>query len=380
MPDKKIIFLHLEPKTRSVLRELLRDAGVFLSAETGEEGLALMQNHSPSLLVIDDGMKDMTTHAFLEKLSPVLHERCPIIALSPECSREDLARYYRAGISVCLKKPVSGIELGELARNLMIQSQRSHEIKLQLAQCRQILDVYSCSTHTMKNYINSAYSFIENLRYCKSDEDVMKELLDDKNLDQVLTVLKDLTELSHIVMKESSCEMQRNDKVDICKLISDRLVFFKFGKKNSQIKVKAVMPKSLDVYVKGDKFLISSTLENIISNARDEVIIQRGAWSEKYMVVDAEKFKMNTDDPDIIIEVQKEKKTVLVRISNKGRIIHDADKQRIFERGITFKPGGIGIGLYDCKKAVHDMGGTIHVEDFDKKGASFLISLPAPVN
>jgi signal transduction histidine kinase len=380
MPDKMILLLHLDSSEKNTLQQLLQDTGAFISAETGEDGLALFQNHTPSLIIVDHVLKDMSSLTFLGKLSSTLHEYCPIIVLSPECSRDDMARYYQSGISVLLTKPVNGIELSELARNLMLQYERSQEMKLQLAQCQQLLKVYSSSSHTMKNYINSVYSFIENIKYSKTDIDVMKDLLDNKILEQVLNVLKDLTELSHVVMRESSCEPQGNTKVDICKLIADKLVFFKFGKKNSKIKVQVLLPETPDVFVKANKFNISSALENIISNARDEVLIQRGAWSEKYLVVDSDKYVVSTDEPDIIINVQKEKDMVSVRISNVGRIIQDADKVRIFERGITFKPGGHGIGLYDSKKAIHDMGGTIHVEDFDNKGACFCISLPAIVN
>ena len=379
LPDNIILLLHSDSHERDAFNELLRDSCTLITVDTGEEGLSLAHQHSPSLVILDQELKGMNIHSFLEQLSTFPREDYPVIVLAAECSREEMRRYYQSGVSVLLRKPVNAPELSELARSLMIRFNHAQEESLQLKHCQELIKTYASSVHTMKNYINTVGSFIENIKWSKTDAETMKELLEDKNLAQVVNILKDLADLSRVILQDSSPDQWQSDRIDICKIIANKLIFFKFGKKNSKIKVEALLPEAGDVFVKGNRFLFSSTLENILSNARDEVLIQRGAWSEKYLEVDSGKVMAGTDDPDIIISVQKERDAVMIRISNVGRTISDDDKQRIFERGITFKAGGTGIGLYDSRNIVRDMGGTIHVEDFDAKGACFCINLPAMV-
>jgi len=70
--------------------------------------------------------------------------------------------------------------------------------------------------------------------------------------------------------------------------------------------------------------------------------------------------------------------SVILTISDNGQGIPAGDLSKIFEPFFTTKdPGkGTGLGLSVCKGIIHEHGGTIHAENNDMGGASFIVELP----
>ena len=52
------------------------------------------------------------------------------------------------------------------------------------------------------------------------------------------------------------------------------------------------------------------------------------------------------------------------------------DEKEIFQDGFTTKNTGSGIGLYLCKKAFEEHGGSLRLVKSDKKKTEFEIGLP----
>jgi signal transduction histidine kinase len=73
----------------------------------------------------------------------------------------------------------------------------------------------------------------------------------------------------------------------------------------------------------------------------------------------------------------------VLKIIDEGEGITEEEKKRIFEKfyrvgsETTRKAKGTGLGLYLCKRIVHDHKGTITVQDNVPKGSIFSISLEA---
>jgi signal transduction histidine kinase len=65
-------------------------------------------------------------------------------------------------------------------------------------------------------------------------------------------------------------------------------------------------------------------------------------------------------------------------ISDTGKGIPPELRSKIFESGFTTKSeeGGSGLGLFICRRIVHQHGGRIDVESFPGNGATFFIVLP----
>lgn len=65
---------------------------------------------------------------------------------------------------------------------------------------------------------------------------------------------------------------------------------------------------------------------------------------------------------------------VSVTVADDGRGVPDADRDSIFERGVSSNGGGQG--LYVASTIVDRLGGTMTVEDSDLGGAAFVVELP----
>ena len=93
--------------------------------------------------------------------------------------------------------------------------------------------------------------------------------------------------------------------------------------------------------------------------------------------------KYSDKETDVKVELKKINGKVVLKIIDKGEGIADEEKKRIFQKfyrvgsETTRKTKGTGLGLYLCKRIVHDHKGTITVHDNVPKGSIFIVSLEA---
>jgi len=72
----------------------------------------------------------------------------------------------------------------------------------------------------------------------------------------------------------------------------------------------------------------------------------------------------------------KEPDWVIIKVSDTGIGIPEEDLTHIFTLFFTSKPGGMGLGLAYCKRAVEAHGGTIKVESEVDRGTTFTVRIP----
>jgi PAS domain S-box-containing protein len=85
------------------------------------------------------------------------------------------------------------------------------------------------------------------------------------------------------------------------------------------------------------------------------------------------------DRNQIAVDIRREGDRVVVMVSDTGVGIDPIDAGRIFEPFVSTKPigAGTGLGLWICRRIVHDLGGTIGVAPGATRGAVFRVELPA---
>ncbi len=66
----------------------------------------------------------------------------------------------------------------------------------------------------------------------------------------------------------------------------------------------------------------------------------------------------------------------VIRISDTGEGIPEEASKSLFNPFSTTKPGGLGLGLAYCKRAVEPHGGRIEVESKVGEGTTFTITIP----
>lgn len=121
--------------------------------------------------------------------------------------------------------------------------------------------------------------------------------------------------------------------------------------------------------VHGAKNALEHVIINLINNAKDSILdVLNSNNSEK-------------NRGFIRLDVQKQEKKILIRVSDNGKGIEPKIQARIFEPYFTTKEEGkgSGIGLYLSRSIMQKtFSGFISLQNSTNKGSTFLITLPLP--
>ncbi len=77
----------------------------------------------------------------------------------------------------------------------------------------------------------------------------------------------------------------------------------------------------------------------------------------------------------VIISLEKEEQSYLIKISDEGEGIPDEIREKIFEPYFTTKKQGSGIGLAETKKIIEAHEGDICIHNHEQAGTTFMIRL-----
>ena len=125
----------------------------------------------------------------------------------------------------------------------------------------------------------------------------------------------------------------------------------------SFVKVETKEP----VFAPCDKLLFRRVIANLVENALQAA---RAAGRE----------------PQVVIRVQRrpERERAAILVDDNGPGVPEAERQRVFDPYVTFRPGGTGLGLAIVRKIVIDHGGDVSAGEAPAPlhGARFVVELP----
>jgi len=115
-----------------------------------------------------------------------------------------------------------------------------------------------------------------------------------------------------------------------------------------------------NIFVAGEVILLQMLVNNLIDNA----------------------YKYSPENGIVKVLLQKENEKAILKIADEGEGISNSEKKKIFQK--FYRVGnetirntkGTGLGLYLCKRIVHDHKGTISVQDNLPKGSIFKVCFP----
>lgn len=111
------------------------------------------------------------------------------------------------------------------------------------------------------------------------------------------------------------------------------------------------------LYIRGDAVLLRKAFERLIINA--------------FQAIDS-KGKVQ-----IRCRADRSGRNALVYVSDTGRgIPPKLLPDELFKLGVSSRPGGLGIGLWFCKRTIDEHGGTIQARSRAGKGSTFTVRLP----
>ncbi len=88
-------------------------------------------------------------------------------------------------------------------------------------------------------------------------------------------------------------------------------------------------------------------------------------------------FKARPKGGELLLRASRGDEGLVIEVSDTGEGIRDEAMKYLFKPFHTTKPGGLGLGLAYCKRAVEAHGGSITVEMEVGAGSTFKVILPA---
>ncbi|MEQ1493552.1 MAG: response regulator [Terricaulis sp.] len=118
--SKKILTVDDSRMMREMLLMVLRGAGFdVVQAEDGEEGLAVLGDAQPDVIITDINMPKLDGYGFIEGVrGDDRYRAVPILVLSTESSAEKKARARDAGATGWIVKPFQADTLIEVVRRV----------------------------------------------------------------------------------------------------------------------------------------------------------------------------------------------------------------------------------------------------------------------
>ncbi|MCO5264921.1 MAG: hybrid sensor histidine kinase/response regulator [Lentimicrobium sp.] len=369
----KILVVDDEPGIRMGTRRILQNFKVdypfmdehiefqVLEAATGEEGIQIIDNEMPDIILLDNKLPGIQGVEVLEYVKKKLYD-IVVVMITSYASLELAVKATRDGAYDFIPKPFTPQELRSSIENITKQlflKRMTQKMNKEGKQIRfQFLSVLS---HELKAPINAIEGYIKimNERQFGDNLDAYQEMLD-RSMERVKRqnaqpLIMDLLDLTKI---ESGAPTQNLQPVDIVKV--------------AQISIDTMRPyaiqKDVDIYLNTKNKVMMDADPNEI-----EIIFNN-------LISNAVKYNKNGGRVDVFIEMKQE--AVQLLVTDTGIGMTDEEKSKLFQEFVRIKNSktkhitGSGLGLSIMKKIVDMYHGDIDVQSIPDKGTTFIITLP----
>ena len=116
------------PLREALAANLERDSYPLLFAENGEEGLALLRESSPTLVILDLRMPVMDGFEFLRRVAPKPSHPFSVIVLTGYADDDAVQQCYQEGVTFFLQKPFNVYQLRGLVRSAITLRQLTNQL------------------------------------------------------------------------------------------------------------------------------------------------------------------------------------------------------------------------------------------------------------
>jgi two-component system, OmpR family, phosphate regulon sensor histidine kinase PhoR len=219
-------------------------------------------------------------------------------------------------------------------------------------------DFVSNVSHELRTPLTAIKGFIETLLETAKDENKRYLQIIERQTDRLINIVKDLLKLSELEDIGGGKTDLDYSKVDLEIVVDSVFNIYEKEIKNKGLKSTVKIDKNVPK-IKADPFKLEQLFINLIEN------------SIKY-----------TEKGEIKVTVKKEKKSVVIEVTDTGIGIPKKHLPRIFERFYVVdksrskESGGTGLGLSIVKHIIQLHKGKIDIESKIGKGTRFTIVLP----
>ena len=130
MDTPRVLIIDDEPATHDMMKEVFRpEEYELLFAANGQEGLSVLREAAPTVIILDLNMPVMDGLQFLSEIQLKPSDPYSVIALTGHGDDAAVRACYEAGVSAFIRKPVSMYELRGLVKNAVALKQLSKHIE-----------------------------------------------------------------------------------------------------------------------------------------------------------------------------------------------------------------------------------------------------------
>ena len=383
MTTHKILYIDDDAENLRTFKRLFRKEYDILLAESGEEGLRILQEHAPiPIIITDQRMPEMTGIEFLDQSIQISPESIRMIltgftdvqALIDAINTGRVYRYItkpwdEQELYVTLKRAIESYELKRRNLQLLEDLQRKHEEleqsyrQLQEAQ-EQVIQAEKMASigrlasriaHELRNPIQGIKMGLELLRHEMAEAANREEFMNtfamnmqhiNQEILSVETIVKDLLEYARDMRFEFSATDLNGVLVGVLFNLKERI-------QDARITVQTEYGDIGEIQADGIR--LRQVMLNLVQNSLEA---------------------MRSGGTLTITTASANESHVAVTLQDTGCGMTPEQQQRVFEPFFTTKEKGVGLGMSIVHRIIEAHHGVIELESEVEKGTRFTVRLP----
>jgi len=329
----------------------------FATAESGLEGIALIKEEIPSLILLDINMPDMDGYEVCRKIKEIEKwKEIPIIFLTAQIHTENLVEGFEAGGVDYITKPYKSEELLVRVKN-HLELAASRRTILEMNRSRD--KVYSIIAHDIRSPLSGILMTLDTIDqgYLNPSSEDFKEIIHQlkirtQDTSTLLTSLLNWTRTQDETIVLHPKETNINQLINSCILLLEAMAMSK------NVALLMEITDNIDSWC--DEVSINTVFRNIISNA----------------------IKFTPSNGSISIKAKALESSIEVTIADTGVGMPEDAIRKIFEENQHYTSSGTnneqgtGLGLMLVKDFVKKNNGSLQVSSILNEGTTFKVTLP----
>jgi len=360
----RILVVDDEPRNVLLLQDLLESRGhTVWTAADGQQGLALAQDRSPDVVLLDVMMPRLNGFDVCRRLKADQRTAMiPVLLVTSLNAREDRLAGIGAGANDFITKPIDTGDLLLRVRNAVTTKRLHDEVTSQFLKLQELEAARDTLTHMivhdLRSPLTGLQAYLDLLRVAVAAGSTGEVLEFARDAHALAEHLKEMVSQVLDVSRLESGDMplSRRD-TDLVELLPGAVA--SLGPPPSGIAIVYEAAEQPFV-VACDRDVVTRVVANLVGNA----------------------FKFAPRRGEVRIGLEASNGVVRVTVTDNGPGVEPEHRKVIFEKfgqaplGQAGKARSSGLGLTFCKLAVEAHGGKIGVDSRNGGGARFWIELP----
>jgi two-component system, sensor histidine kinase and response regulator len=374
MATLNVLIVDDEPGIRSGISRILTNYAVdfpFLEeefrfelteAESGEQAVAILDNSSVDIVLLDNKLPGMDGIEVLEYINKKKYDAC-VMMITSYASLDLAVKATNNGAYNFMPKPFTPQELKTSMENItkhLYLRRMTRQLNEEGKQIRfQFLSVLS---HELKSPINAIEGYLRIMQERQVGTNLDDyEVMINRSLERIKGMrglIMDMLDLTKLETGKKARDVRKIDLVEVARIAADSMSPMAI-QRNIKLYIDNNLPQ---INYQGDHEEMEIIFNNLVSNA----------------------VKYNRDNGEVHISLNQEEYKTVISVSDTGIGMTEEEMSKLFGEFIRIKNektkgiAGSGLGLSIIKKIIEEVyQGNIRVKSEPDMGTTFTVDLPS---